>query len=280
MATNFETRYTCNPSDFKSYDTSRIRKDFLIEKVMVDGEINLTYSHYDRYIAGGAVPTKKSLSLESIDPLRAASFLERRELGIINVGGKGKVRVGNKSYTLKYKEALYIGRGNKKVTFSSDEPKKPAKFYLNSAPAHKAYPTKKITAKDAEIVEMGSINTSNERTIRKLIVSSVVDVCQLQMGMTELKKGSVWNTMPAHTHDRRMEVYFYFEVPEGQAVSHFMGQTDETRHIWMHNEQAVISPEWSIHCGAGTAPYTFIWGMAGENLDYGDMDGCAIKDLR
>ena len=280
MPINFETRYTCNPTDFKSYDTTRIRKDFLIEKVMVEGEINLTYSHYDRYIAGGAVPTKKSLTLESIDPLRAASFLDRRELGIINVGGKGKVKVGNKSYTLKYKEALYVGRGNKKVVFSSDDHKKPAHFYLNSAPAHKVYPTKKITAKDAEIVEMGSMDTSNERTIRKLIVSSVVDVCQLQMGMTELKKGSVWNTMPAHTHDRRMEVYFYFEVPEGQAVSHFMGQTDETRHIWMHNEQAVISPDWSIHCGAGTAPYTFIWGMAGENLDYGDMDGCAIKDLR
>lgn len=280
MATNFDTRYTCNPTDFKTYDTTRIRKDFLIENVMVAGEINLTYSHYDRYIAGGAVPTKKKLTLESIAPLRAESFLERRELGIINVGGKGKVKVGNKSYTLKYKEALYVGRGNKKVVFSSDDPKKPAKFYLNSAPAHKAYPTKKITAKDAEIVEMGSMDTSNERTIRKLIVSSVVEVCQLQMGMTELKKGSVWNTMPAHTHDRRMEVYFYFEVPDGQAVSHFMGQTDETRHIWMHNEQAVISPEWSIHCGAGTAPYTFIWGMAGENLDYGDMDGCAIKDLK
>ena len=280
MAVNFETRYTCHPEDFKSYDTTRLRQDFLIEKVMVKGEINLVYSHFDRYIAGGAVPTKKELSLKSIDPLRAGYFLERRELGIINVGGKGMVRVGNKSYTLKYKEALYVGRGNKKVTFISDNSKKPAKFYLNSAPAHKTYPTKKITADDAEIVELGSIDTSNERTIRKLIVSSVVDVCQLQMGMTELKRGSVWNTMPAHTHDRRMEVYFYFEVPEGQAVAHFMGQTDETRHLWMHNEQAVISPEWSIHCGAGTAPYTFIWGMAGENLDYGDMDGCAIKDLK
>ena len=280
MSVKFETRYTCNPTDFKTYDTQRIRKDFLIKNVMVDGEINLTYTHFDRYIVGGAVPTKKALKLEAIDPLRAKNFLDRRELGIINVGGKGTVKVGNKSYSLKYKEALYVGKGNKKVIFSSDNPKKPAHFYLNSAPAHKAYPTKKITAKDAEIVEMGSIETSNERTIRKLIVSSVVDVCQLQMGMTELKKGSVWNTLPAHTHDRRMEIYFYFEVPEGQAVSHFMGQTDETRHIWMHNEQAVISPEWSIHSGAGTSPYTFIWGMAGENLDYGDMDGCAIKDLR
>ena len=280
MSVKFETRYTCNPTDFKTYDTQRIRKDFLIEKVMVDGEINLTYTHFDRYIAGGAVPVKKALTLKTIDPLRAKYFLDRRELGIINVGGKGTVKVGSKSYTLKYKEALYVGRGNKKVVFSSDNPKQPAHFYLNSATANKEYPTKKITAEDAEIVEMGSMDTSNERTIRKLIVSSVVDVCQLQMGMTELKRGSVWNTMPAHTHDRRMEIYFYFEVPEDQAVSHFMGQTNETRHIWMHNEQAVISPEWSIHSGAGTCPYTFIWGMAGENLDYGDMDGCAIKDLR
>lgn len=280
MAVKFDTRYTCNPTDFKTYDTQRIRKDFLIEKVMVDGEINLTYTHFDRYIAGGAVPTKKALTLTTIDPLRAKYFLERRELGIINVGGVGTVKVDGKSYTLKYKEALYVGRGNKKVVFASKDTKKPAHFYLNSAPAHCSYPTKKITAKDAEIVEMGSMDTSNERTIRKLIVSSVVDVCQLQMGMTELKRGSVWNTMPAHTHDRRMEVYFYFEVPEGQAVSHFMGQTDETRHVWMHNEQAIISPEWSIHSGAGTSPYIFIWGMAGENLDYGDMDGCAIKDLK
>ena len=280
MSLNFETRYTCNPSDFKTYDTSRIRQDFLIPKVLVRGQINLVYSHFDRYIAGGVVPTSRPMVLKTIDPLKASYFLERRELGIINVGGKGKVQVGKKVYNLNYKEALYVGKGNEKVQFSSDNVKKPAKFYLNSAPAHHAYPTKKITAKDAEIVELGSMDTSNERTIRKLIVSSVVDVCQLQMGMTELKKGSVWNTMPAHTHDRRMEVYFYFEVPKGQAVAHFMGQTDETRSIWVHNEQAVISPEWSIHCGAGTSPYTFIWGMAGENLDYGDMDGCAIKDLK
>lgn len=280
MSVKFEKRYTCHPSDFKTYDTQRIRKDFLVENLMLDGESNLVYSHYDRYIVGGVVPTETPLRLETIDPLKSQYFLERRELGVINVGGKGTVQVNGEKYELEYKEALYIGQGNEEVIFSSVEASKAAHFYLNSAPAHRSYPTKKITAADAEIVELGSIDTSNERTIRKLIVSSVVDVCQLQMGMTELKKGSVWNTLPAHTHDRRMEVYFYFEVPEGQAVSHFMGQTDETRHIWMHNEQAVISPEWSIHCGAGTAPYTFIWGMAGENLDYGDMDGCEIKDLR
>ncbi|MEL6852330.1 MAG: 5-dehydro-4-deoxy-D-glucuronate isomerase, partial [Bacteroidota bacterium] len=263
-----------------SYDTQRIREDFLIKQVFSPDQVNLVYSHFDRYIAGGAMPVGTPLSLEPIDPLRAEFFLQRRELGIINVGGAGTVTVSGKSYELGFKEALYVGRGNEEVSFSSLNSSSPAKFYLNSAPAHTAYPTQKITAADAEIVELGSMDTSNERTIRKLIVSSVVQVCQLQMGMTELKKGSVWNTMPAHTHDRRMEVYFYFEVPEGQAVAHFMGQTDETRSVWVHNEQAIISPDWSIHCGAGTAPYTFIWGMAGENLDYGDMDGCAIADLK
>ncbi|GAB5552942.1 MAG: 5-dehydro-4-deoxy-D-glucuronate isomerase [Saprospiraceae bacterium] len=280
MALKFEKRYTANPTDFKTYDTERIRQDFLIKSVMVDGEINLTYTHYDRFIAGGAVPTEQDLELTTIDPLKATYFLERRELGIINVGGKGSVHVDGKKYPLNYKEALYVGKGSKEVIFSSDDPKQPAHFYLNSAPAHQAYPTKLITEKESELVHLGSIDTANERTIRKLIVSSIVDVCQLQMGMTELKKGSVWNTIPAHNHDRRMEVYFYFEVPEDQAVVHFMGQTHETRHIWMHNEQAVISPEWSIHAGSGTAPYTFIWGMAGENLDYGDMDVCAIKDMK
>lgn len=280
MSVKFEKRYTSNPTDFKTYDTERIRQDFLIEAVMVNGEINLTYTHFDRFIAGGAVPTDQDLKLTTIDPLKADYFLERRELGIVNVGGKGSVQVDGENYSLNYKEALYVGKGSKEVIFSSDDASNPAHFYLNSAPAHHAYPTKLITEKEAEIVHLGSIDTANERTIRKLIVSSVVDVCQLQMGMTELKKGSVWNTIPAHNHDRRMEVYFYFEVPEDQAVVHFMGQTHETRHIWMHNEQAVISPEWSIHAGSGTAPYTFIWGMAGENLDYGDMDVCAVKDMK
>lgn len=280
MSVNFDKRYTCNPEDFKSYDTSRIRKDFLIDNLMQAGQINFTYSHFDRYIVGGAVPTNNALALASIDPLKADYFLERREMGIINVGGKGSVKVDGQSYELDYKEALYLGKGNKEVLFSSDNSKHPALFYINSAPAHKSYPNKKITEKEAEIVDLGSMDTANERRIRKLIVASVVDVCQLQMGMTEIKKGSVWNTLPAHTHDRRMEIYFYFEVPEDQAVVHFMGQADETRHIWMHNNQAVISPEWSIHSGAGTSAYTFIWGMAGENLDYGDMDGYAIKDMK
>lgn len=201
-------------------------------------------------------------------------------MGIINVGGSGSVTVNGTKYGLAYKEALYIGRENKEVIFNSDDAANPAKFYLNSAPAHKIFPTKKVSQQDAEIVELGSMETANARTIRKLIVNSVVETCQVQMGMTELKTGSVWNTMPAHVHDRRMEVYFYFEVPEDQAVCHFMGEPQETRHIWMANNEAVISPPWSIHSGSGTSNYTFIWGMAGENLDYGDMDFCKINELK
>lgn len=242
--------------------------------------INLVYTHFDRYIVGGAVPVKTPLKLNTIDPLKSDYFLERREIGIINVGGAGSVTVNGQKYDLDYKEALYIGKENKEVSFSSDSTDKPAKFYLNSTPAHKVFPTKKISRANAEIVEMGSMETANARTIRKLIVNSLVETCQVQMGMTELKPGSVWNTMPAHVHDRRMEVYFYFEVPEEQAVCHFMGQPQETRHIWMANNEAVISPPWSIHSGSGTSNYTFIWGMAGENLDYGDMDHCKIKDLK
>jgi len=280
MSTNYESRYATNPEDFKTYDTSRIRKDFLIENVMIDDEINLCYMHYDRYIAGGAVPVSKSLKLETIDPLKANYFLKRREMGIINVGGEGKVDVDSKSFTLENREALYIGKGLKNVIFSSHNSKQPAKFYINSAPAHKTFATKKIGQSDAEIVEAGDKETSNARSIRKMIVASVLDVCQLQMGITELKPGSVWNTMPCHTHDRRMEVYFYFDVLEGEAVCHFMGQPRETRHIWLKNEQAAISPPWSIHCGSGTGSYSFIWAMAGENLDYGDMDMCEARALR
>ncbi len=274
--TNYEVRYATNPQDFKSYDTQKIRQDFLIKNLFEDNKINLVYSHYDRYIAGGVTPKNGSLQLETIDPLRADYFLERRELGIINVGQSGKVEVDGTSYTIGYKEALYVGKGSKVVTFSGGG----ARYYLNSATAHHAYPTKLITQADAEIVELGTPQASNARTIRKLIVNSVVDTCQLQMGMTELKEGSVWNTMPAHIHDRRMEIYLYFEVPENQAVCHFMGEQEETRGIWLGNEDAVISPPWSMHCGSGTSAYTFIWGMCGENLDYGDMDGFSPAEIK
>lgn len=277
---NYEERHAISPTEAKSFDTEQLRKNFLIEKVMEKNKINLVYSHYDRYIAGGAVPTTKKLILKPIDPLKAKYFLERREMGIINVGGKGKIVADGKTYTLGFKDALYLGKGTKKVTFESTNAKQPAHFYINSAPAHQTYPSKKVSLKDAEVVKLGSLENSNHRTVNKLLVNSVVETCQLQMGMTELENGSVWNTMPAHTHSRRMEVYFYFKVPKGQSVCHFMGEPQETRHVWMQNEQAIISPPWSIHSGSGTGNYIFIWGMAGENLDYGDMDVCKITDLK
>ena len=267
-----ELRYSVHPIDFKRYDTEGIRKEFIVGHVFIQDEINLVYSLYDRYIVGGAMPVTRSLKLESVDELKAEDFLDRREIGIINIGGAAEITAGGTLYELGFKEALYLGKETRDVVFESVDKAKPAKLYINSAPAHRVYPSRKVTLADAEVVEMGSAETSNHRVINKLLVNSVVETCQLQMGMTELKPGSVWNTMPVHTHNRRMEAYFYFEVPEKQAVCHFMGDPDETRHIWMTNEQAVFSPSWSIHSAAGTSNYTFIWGMAGENLDYSDMD--------
>jgi 4-deoxy-L-threo-5-hexosulose-uronate ketol-isomerase len=223
-------------------------------------------------MVGGAMPVKDKLMLETDAMLKSENFLDRREMGIINVGGNAVIQASGKNYNIGFKEALYLGKGTDNVVFMSVDPGKPAKLYINSAPAHHDYPSRKITVSDAEIVVLGAMETSNHRTLNKLLVNSIVETCQLQMGMTELKPGSVWNTMPAHTHNRRMETYFYFEVPEKQAICHFIGEPDETRHIWMKNEQAVLSPSWSIHSAAGTSNYTFIWGMAGENLDYGDMD--------
>lgn len=278
--TKYSSRYASSPEAVKKYDTQQLREEFLIDDLMQEDEVVLVYSHYDRYIAGSAVPVKGDLALETIDPLKAPYFLERRELGIINVGGSGAVVVEGTTYELGFKDALYIGAGNKEVVFKSDDKNNPAKFYLNSAPAHTTYPTKKVSLAEANKLQLGTMETANHRTVNQMIIGSVVTTCQLQMGMTELKPGSVWNTMPAHVHDRRMEVYFYLDIPQDQAVCHFMGQPQETRHIWMNNHQAVISPPWSIHSGSGTSNYTFIWGMAGENLDYGDMDVCKITDLR
>lgn len=277
--TKYSSRYASSPETVKQYDTKQLRDEFLIDDLMTEDEIVLTYSHYDRYIAGSAVPVK-DLTLETIDPLKAGYFLERREMGIINVGGNGSIVVEGTAYELGFKDALYIGSGNKEVIFKSVDSKNPAKFYINSAPAHTNYPTKKVSLAEANKLELGTMETANHRTVNQMIIGGVVTTCQLQMGMTELRPGSVWNTMPAHVHDRRMEVYFYLDIPENQAVCHFMGQPQETRHIWMNNHQAVISPPWSIHSGSGTSNYTFIWGMAGENLDYGDMDVCKITDLR
>ena len=280
MKTNYEIRYAAHPEDAKHYDTARIRRDFLIERVFAADEVNMVYSMYDRMIVGGAMPVGETLRLEAIDPLKAPCFLTRRELGIFNVGGEGTVRAGDKSYELGYKEALYLGAGDREVYFESKDAKNPAKFYFNSCTAHCTYPDKKVTKADAVVAHMGSLEGSNDRNLNKMIVNQVLPTCQLQMGMTELLPGSVWNTMPAHVHSRRMEAYFYFEVPEEHAVCHFMGEVDETRHLWMRGDQAVLSPEWSIHSAAATHNYTFIWGMGGETLDYGDQDFSLITDLR
>jgi len=277
--TQSEFRYAHHPNDAKNYTTEELRREFLINDLFVENQIKLVYTMYDRLIVGGIMPVNQALTLETIDELKAPYFLERRELGIINVGGKGKVTVDGTVYELNNKEALYIGKGNKEVIFEAENGEQPY-FYINSAPAHHAFPTKKITKAEAEIVELGDAKYANRRTINKLIVNSVLETCQLQMGMTELHEGSVWNTMPSHTHTRRMEAYFYFDLEEGQTVSHFMGQPTETRHIFLKNRDAVISPEWSIHSGVGTANYTFIWGMAGENMDYGDMDAVKTDELK
>ncbi|MBM6992306.1 MAG: 5-dehydro-4-deoxy-D-glucuronate isomerase [Prevotella sp.] len=281
MKTNYELRYAANPVDAKSYDTTRLRHDFLIARLFAKDEVNMVYSMYDRLIVGGAMPVDEALRLEAIDPLKAQWFTERREIGVFNVGmGDGEVRVGDETYTLGYKEALYIGRGERDVTFMSKSKNEPALFYFNSATAHTAYPCRRVTRDDAVKLHMGALETSNERTINRMLVREVLPTCQLQMGMTELEPGSVWNTMPAHVHSRRMEAYFYFEVPDGQAVCHFMGEPEETRHLWMKSGEAVLSPEWSIHSAAATHNYTFIWGMAGENLDYNDQDFYPITDLK
>ncbi|WP_276365743.1 5-dehydro-4-deoxy-D-glucuronate isomerase [Chryseolinea sp. H1M3-3] len=274
-----ETRYAIHPDAIKNFDTQQLRDAFLIKNIFEDDQVTIVYTHYDRLIIGGVKPISRSISLKSYVFLKADFFLQRREIGIINVGSNGIVSVDGVSYHLDTRDALYIGRGAKEIHFTSTG-SAPALFYFNSAPAHAVCPTRKVTLQEAETVELGSAETSNQRVIRKLMVNSVLPTCQLQMGMTELKTGSVWNTMPAHVHDRRMEAYFYFNIPDKQVVCHFMGQPQETRHIFINNNEAVISPPWSIHSGAGTSNYSFIWGMAGENLDYSDMDPVSPGELR
>ena len=280
MKTNYELRYAAHPEDVKNYDTIRLRKEYLIETLFTVDEVNMVYTLYDRLIVGGAMPVNEKLVLETIDPLKSEYFLTRREIGIFNVGGAGKITVNGTVFNLNYKEVLYLGSGDREVSLESLNPTHPAKFYFNSATAHRNYPDRKIAKTDAIVAEMGSLERSNHRNINKMLVSQVLPTCQLQMGMTELYPGSVWNTMPAHIHSRRLEAYFYFEVLEGQAVCHFMGEPVETRHIWMKSDQAIISPPWSIHSAAATSHYTFIWGMAGENLDYGDQDFFKETELR
>ena len=274
-----ELRTASSPRDVKTYDTQRLREEFLIDDLFRADDIKLVYSHIDRIITGSAVPVKGTLALTAGE-LRAQYFLERRELGVINIGGEGTVTVDGTVYTLRHRDGLYVGRGSKDIVFASKDAANPAKFYLNSCPAHTAYPTVYIRPEDCVRQELGSLETANHRTICKYILPGQVQSCQLVMGMTKLEPGSVWNTMPCHTHDRRMEVYLYFDMPEDAFVMHFMGEGQETRHIIMRNEQAVISPSWSIHSGCGTQAYTFIWGMCGENQDFDDMDGIAMKDLK
>ena len=277
-----------HPEDFKEYDTDQLRKRFLMPTVMEQNKVNLTYSMYDRLVYGGVVPVGQTVTLETIDPLKAEYFLERRELGVINTGGDGIVTVDGKQYELHFKDALYVGRGSKVVTFASKDASNPAKFYLNSTPAHKAYKTQLITIDGrkgsikANVIKAGKMEESNDRVINQLIVSNVLEEgpCQLQMGLTELMPGSVWNTMPAHAHDRRVEVYYYFNIPQGNAICHLFGEPQENRLIWLHEGQAVMNPEWSIHAAAGTSNYMFIWGMGGENLDYGDMDKITYLEMR
>lgn len=264
-------RHAVHPAQSKHFTTPELREHYLIESIFQADQITAHYTLHDRFMAGGAMPATKPLTLQAPEILKADFFLQRREMGIINVGAAGSVQVDGHNFELQPKEALYIGMGSKQVVFLPGKNGTPL-FYYNSAPAHHSYPVKKVSLDQAETVELGSQQTANQRTIRKLLISGVIETCQLQMGLTELKPGSVWNTMPPHTHDRRMEIYLYFNIPDNQAVCHFMGEPKETRPIWVKNHQAVISPPWSIHSGAGTSSYSFIWGMAGENLDYNDMD--------
>lgn len=279
-----DIRYGANANDAKHYTTEQLRKEFLIEDLFVPGKNKFVYSHIDRIIVGGIVPTDGVIELaDGIDTMKSLGvnyFMERRETGVINIGGAGKIAVDGEEYGMAPRDGLYIGMGAKKVEFISCDASNPAKFYLNSAPAHTTYPNVKINIETAKKVPMGDQGSCNKRVINQFIHPEVLKTCQLLMGMTVLEEGNVWNTMPAHTHDRRMEVYLYFDIPEDNVVFHYMGEPDETRHIVMKNEQAVISPSWSIHAGCGTKNYTFIWGMAGENQTFTDMDGIKTTELK
>lgn len=270
---SLENRYACSPNEVKSFDTDQLRSNFLISDIMTPGEIKGVYSHYDRLITLGTIPLTNGISLPNYhDFTKQENFLDRREVGIINVGGSGFVDVNGETFSLENKDCLYIGLGKKNIVFSSNSENDPAVYYMNSTPAHKEYPTQKAAKADANPVELGAPETCNERTIFQYIHLNGIKSCQLVMGFTELKTGSVWNTFPPHRHDRRMEVYFYFDLPDDQKVCHLMGQPQETRHIFVKNHEAVISPNWSIHSGAGTSNYSFIWGMGGENMEFTDMD--------
>ncbi|WP_421240335.1 5-dehydro-4-deoxy-D-glucuronate isomerase [Aeromonas enteropelogenes] len=277
-----QTRQSIHSDHAKQLDTQGLRREFLVEEIFTPDQLTMTYSHIDRIVFGGLMPVDAPLTFsdELGQAFGVTYFLERRELGLINIGGPGVVTVDGTTYEVANAEALYVGQGARELSFVSVSAAQPAKFYYNSAPAHTRYPTRKVTQAQASPATLGDASTSNRRTIYKYLVPDVLPTCQLVMGMTQLEEGSLWNTMPCHTHERRMEVYFYFNMKEDAAVFHMMGKPDETRHLLVHNEQAVISPSWSIHAGVGTQAYTFIWGMVGENQVFGDMDHVAVRDLR
>ncbi|MEH7304625.1 5-dehydro-4-deoxy-D-glucuronate isomerase [Neobacillus drentensis] len=275
-----ETRYATHPEDMKKYTTEELRREFLVETLFEPGQVHLTYTHNDRMIFGGVTPAEGELTIKLDKELGVEYFLERRELGIINIGGDGFVILDGKEYDMKARDGLYVGKGTREVLFLSKDASNPAKFYINSTPAHHSYPTVKIDINEIVPLETGEPGTLNERKIYQYVHPNVCESCQLQMGLTMLSPGSVWNTMPCHTHERRMEVYLYFDMEPETRVFHFMGKPDETRHLILKNEQAVISPSWSIHTGTATSNYTFIWGMCGENITYTDMDFVKMKDLR
>lgn len=275
-----QVRFQNSPEETKRMTTAELRKNFLIEGLMQPGTIQLTYSHFDRMIVGGVVPVNAAIALPKEEELKANFFLERREMGIINVGGKGTVTADGVDYEIEKLECVYLGKGTKEVSFSSSSGKEPAHFYLLSVPAHQAYPNKRMTKAEASPVNLGDIATSNKRTIYKYIHNDGIQSCQLVMGLTTLEEGSVWNSVPPHTHTRRMEAYFYFDLDSAQRVMHFMGEPQETRHLVMANNEAVISAPWSMHFGVGTANYGFIWGMAGENKEFTDMDQVAVASIK
>lgn len=275
-----EIRFAISANEAKQFTTEQLRENFLLSPLMVDNKVQLIYTHYDRMIVGGAKPINQAISLPNHPELKADYFLERRELGIIDVGGAGKVTADGQTFEMEKQDCLYIGKGTREVSFESVDEKTPAVFYLLSAPAHANYPITKYTKEDAAPVSLGAIETSNKRTIYKYIHRNGIQSCQLVMGLTVLENGSVWNSVPPHTHTRRMEVYFYFDLPGEQRLFHFMGEPQQTRHLVVANYDAVVSPPWSTHFGCGTSNYGFIWGMAGENLDYDDMDKCAVSELR
>ena len=271
-----KTYYAVSPSEYARMNTTELRQNFLMENLFQQDKINLAYAHYDRIIVGAAVPKSETLELKMAEELAASVNLERREMGVINIGGPGSICVDGQSYAMTKYDCLYIGRGTDRIAFVSDDPENPACFYFNSAPAHKNCPTTHIPKENAVQVALGAGETCNERIIYKYILPGAVESCQLVMGLTILAPGSVWNTMPCHTHERRMEAYLYFDVQPGQSVFHLMGPADDTRHIVLKDKQAVFSPPWSIHSGAGTANYSFIWGMLGENQDFDDMQAASL----